>query len=57
MGASIPSALAVFRLRKGSNLIGCSIGISAGFAPFKTLSTMIAAREPTCHFPVNASLR
>src|SRR4029453_13184011 len=34
-----PSALAVFRLMTSSNLVGCSTGKSAGFAPFKILST------------------
>jgi hypothetical protein len=34
-----PSALAVFRLMMSSNLVGCSTGRSAGFAPFRTLST------------------
>jgi hypothetical protein len=33
------SVLAVLRLRTRSNLIGCSIGISPGFAPFRILST------------------
>src|SRR5262249_24612332 len=34
-----PSACAVLRLTTSSNLVGCSIGKSAGFAPFKILST------------------
>jgi hypothetical protein len=33
-----PSALAVLRLMISSNLLGCSIGRSAGFAPLKILS-------------------
>jgi hypothetical protein len=33
------SALAVFELMINSNLVGCSIGKSAGFAPFNILST------------------
>src|SRR5262249_9194230 len=34
-----PSALAVLRLITNSNFVGCSIGKSAGFAPFSSLST------------------
>jgi hypothetical protein len=34
-----PSAWAVLRLTTKSNLIGCSIGKSPGFAPFRILST------------------
>src|SRR5262245_12123151 len=33
------SALAVFRLITSSNLVGCSTGRSAGFAPLRILST------------------
>src|SRR5215510_6976310 len=40
-----PSAFAVFRLMTSSNLVGCSTGRSAGFAPFRILSTKIAARR------------
>jgi hypothetical protein len=36
-----PIALAVFRLTISSNLDGCSIGSSAGFAPRRTLSTRL----------------
>jgi|SRR6476646_2963871 hypothetical protein len=32
---SSPSALAVLRLRTNSNLVGCRIGRSAGFTPFR----------------------
>jgi hypothetical protein len=39
-----PSALAVFKLITNSNFVGCSTGRSAGFAPFKILSTYGAAR-------------
>src|SRR5262249_21135245 len=38
-GISRPSALAVLRLITSSNLVGCSTGSSAGFAPLKILST------------------
>lgn len=38
-------ARAVLRLMMRSNLFGCSIGISAGFAPFRILSTYLAARR------------
>jgi carboxypeptidase Taq len=34
-----PSALAVLRLMTSSNLVGCSIGRSPGFAPLRILST------------------
>src|SRR5665647_2628128 len=44
-GIFIPSALAVFRLITISYLLGCSNGISAGFAPFKILSTNSADRR------------
>src|SRR5262249_11549276 len=40
-----PSALAVFRLMTRSNLVGCSTGMSPGFAPFRILSTISAARR------------
>src|SRR5262249_22413065 len=42
-GISIPSALAVVRLTTSSNLVGCSTGMSAGFAPRRTLSVKSAA--------------
>jgi hypothetical protein len=38
-GTVRPSALAVFRLMTSSNVVGCSNGSSAGFSPFRTLST------------------
>src|SRR5437763_8296894 len=38
-GISRPSTLAVVRLITKSNLVGCSTGISAGFAPRRILST------------------
>jgi hypothetical protein len=38
-GIVIPSALAVLRLMTSSNFVGCSTGRSAGFAPFRILST------------------
>ena len=44
-GMSRPSALAVFRLMTRSNLVGCSTGISPGFAPRSILSTKSAARR------------
>ena len=34
-----PRALAVLRLMTNSNLVGCSIGSSPGFAPLRILST------------------
>ena len=34
-----PRALAVFRLMTSSNFVGCSIGMSAGLAPLRILST------------------
>ena len=38
-GISSPSALAVLRLTTISSLVGCSTGRSAGFNPFRILST------------------
>src|SRR5688572_15341764 len=40
-----PSALGVLRLMTNSNFVGCSIGRSAGLAPFRILSTYVAARR------------
>src|SRR5262245_532740 len=37
-GTSRPTALAVLRLIRNSNLVGCSTGRSAGLAPFSILS-------------------
>ena len=34
-----PSALAVFEIGRNSNLIGCSVGKSLAWAPFKILAT------------------
>jgi hypothetical protein len=44
-GTSRPSAFAVVKLMTSSNLVGCSTGMSAGFAPRRTLSTISAARR------------
>jgi len=44
-GTVRPSAWAVFRLRTNSNLVGCSTGRSSSLAPFRILSTKIAARR------------
>src|SRR5262249_8004195 len=38
-GTSCPIALAVLRLMTSSNLVGCSMGRSAGLPPRKTLTT------------------
>src|SRR5206468_12085623 len=35
-GTVMPTALAVLRLMTSSNLVGCTIGRSPGFSPFKT---------------------
>src|SRR5262245_17193957 len=43
-GIVSPSAFAVLRLITSSNLDGCSIGRSAGLAPFRILSIYVAAR-------------
>ena len=45
VGISKPSVLAVLRLIFNSILVGCSIGISAGLAPFKILPTICPARR------------
>jgi hypothetical protein len=39
----VPICFAVFRLMINSNFFGCSTGRSAGLAPFKILSTYVAA--------------
>src|SRR5216684_1472014 len=44
-GTMMPSAFAVFKLITSSNLVGCSTGRSAGFAPLKILSTKTADRR------------
>src|SRR5262249_13054751 len=41
-----PSALAGLRLRRSSNFVGCSTGMSAGLVPFSTLPTTTAV---WCH--------
>jgi hypothetical protein len=38
-GISMPIVLAVLRLMTNSNFVGCKMGKSAGFAPFKILPT------------------
>jgi hypothetical protein len=42
-GTLMPSLLATFRLTINSNFVGCSTGKSAGFSPFRILSTKYAA--------------
>src|SRR5439155_17589871 len=44
-GMVSPIAFAVLRLMIRSNLVGCSTGRSAGFAPFRILSTNVAERR------------
>jgi hypothetical protein len=44
-GISRPIAFAVLTLMTSSNLVGCSTGRSAGFAPFAILSTYSATRR------------
>src|SRR5262249_50951462 len=44
-GTVRPSALAILRLMTSSNDLGCSTGISAGFAPRRILSTKSAERR------------
>src|SRR5215208_6055741 len=39
-----PICLAAFKLTINSNFVGCSTGRSAGLAPFRILSTYVAAR-------------
>src|SRR5438874_6645912 len=41
-GIVSPSALAVLRLMTNSNFVGCSMGRSAGLAPFKMRATYTA---------------
>jgi hypothetical protein len=40
-----PICFAVFRLITSSNFVGCSTGMSAGFAPLRILSIWLAARR------------
>src|SRR5262245_12954672 len=47
-GKTRPSAFAVVRLTMSSNLVGCSTGRLAGFAPRSILSTYSAARLAKC---------
>ena len=44
-GMLSPRSRAVLRLMTKSNLVGCSIGRSAGLAPLRILSTKVAARR------------
>src|SRR6516164_9524801 len=44
-GISRPRAFAVVMFMMRSNLVGCSTGMSAGFAPRRILSTKSAARR------------
>src|SRR6185312_15972299 len=44
-GMMRPICLAGFKLITSSNFVGCSTGRSAGFAPFKILSTRTATRR------------
>src|SRR4030095_13183402 len=44
-GIARPICFAAFRLMMNSNFIGCSTGRSAGLAPFRILSTYVAARR------------
>jgi len=45
VGIVWPKAFAVLRFTNSSNLVGCSTGICEGFAPFRILSTIAAARR------------
>jgi hypothetical protein len=42
-GMAMPSAFAVLAFTASSNLVGCSTGRSAGFAPLRTLTTIVPA--------------
>ena len=44
-GIASPSLLAVARLTTSSKIVGCSTGSSFGLAPFRILSTYVAARR------------
>jgi hypothetical protein len=54
LGIVRPRALAVLRLMTSSNVVSCSTGSSAGFAPLKILSTKVAA---PIHVKVARSVR
>src|SRR5262245_41704661 len=45
VGSSMPIVLAVFRFMANSYFVGCSIGRSAGFAPFNILAVYVANRR------------
>src|SRR6185437_11874300 len=49
-GTVRPSVLAVLRLITNSNLVGCSTGRSAGFAPLRILSTYQTPVRPLLKF-------
>src|SRR5215475_7868412 len=51
------SAFAVLRFMTNSNLVGCSIGMSAGLAPFRILSTYVAARRYIARSSVEYDMR
>src|SRR5262245_10105550 len=48
-GTSRPSTFAVVKLMSRSNLVGCSTGMSPGFAPRRTLSTSSAGEQRRRH--------
>jgi|GraSoi2013_115cm_1033766.scaffolds.fasta_scaffold16238_2 hypothetical protein len=50
-GTSMPSAFAAFMLMISSNLVGCSTGRSAGFAPSNILSMVYSAARRGCPCP------
>ena len=55
LGTVKPSTLAVLRFMMSSNFVGCSTGISAGFAPFRIFVNKL--RRATVHFSPVHSVR
>ena len=51
-GIANPICFAVLRLMISSNFLGCSTGRSTGLAPFRILSTYVAARRYSSTFGV-----
>jgi len=47
-GTVIPICFAAFMLITSSNLVDCSMGRSAGFAPLRIFATYVAASRPSC---------
>src|SRR5262249_48937538 len=56
VGNSIPIAFAVLRLTTSSNLVGCSIGRSAGFVPLRILATLTPVSGEIAHVSTTSTI-